>query len=167
MDTCYPNSSPWDGPVRPHPMAQTVLPLAQWQAAYDLACAYGHTWPSQCERDGPIPLADCCERARRADADRIIGQCCPTVTDAGGVEHTTGTGRTTWAIAPDGTTSIIISRPDGAGVIHAWVRSNTATLTDCGGELYPRHWEALALVAIALRAQWGLRDRLGIWLRVH
>lgn len=147
-----------------------LITIEQHDTARALARSFGHRWAS--ERDAPSALAytdrvryggagiDTAEIARAAVADApentIGGIYAPSVNADGDVEHTTGSGRLRYVIAPTGSVTLYVYRPAGeddpedAGIptLRAIVANHTVDMIEAvrdsqSGRACARHWQAL------------------------
>lgn len=130
-----------------------VLPPKQFRAAYLLGFSFGHAWAIALHRarmimsDGipasGLTLQAICEIATRE---------CPTggilapvvCVETGEVRHVSTTGRHVWAVAPDGSVTVWITRPAEQGEIRVSIDAAGKPGTHrCTGDLYARHFAAL------------------------
>lgn len=133
----------------------------QIRRAHALASAHGHEWAylsvevAQALWHLGAPRDGAREIARVVGAMRhdggLAGVAAPAVLDDGCVVHTTGTGRLSWVVAPDGSTTITIDRPTGA-VLRAILADEDILVYVLGGEFFTRHVEALEGAMLAVLA---------------
>lgn len=131
-----------------------LTPRQAWRA-HALARFYGHTWGFVDLDSIDAPLTPAAIAA--ACGETATGITAPSLDHATGeVVHTTFSGRTSWAVRPDGRVTITITRP--AGDVIAWAEQADAppTLTVADAlPVYVRHVAALVMALDAIdQAAW-------------
>jgi len=126
--------------------------------AHILASTFGHEWTGAVSPQGIKSLAIMGHLSvatiyeivdAKAEGDKtpywMRGIQAPTLSPEGDVVHTTGSGRLTWAITPEGDTTLTISRPGGIPCLVAHVSSWGDWRVERGSAPSEmRHAEALA-----------------------
>jgi hypothetical protein len=143
-------------------------PAPQYGRARLLAEAHGHQWAAAAAfyarafRGRRPSWADVARVSLWQNRDNQFAGVIPAPDDRGHVTHTTGTGRTSWDVAPDGTVEISIDRPGpvpaygpsaSITVVRARVAPDgtvSASRGDADAEYFVRHVQALEAVLDAL-----------------
>jgi hypothetical protein len=128
-------------------MTAGVMTRNQFDTAYTLARAYGHEWAMVPDNTWWSNHDGNTGRIREitlANGSAIPGIQAPRVDDAGNVVHTTGSGRLSWAISPDGATTLLVRRPYHGSVLRANVGDGIAVeRLNPDVPIHTRHVEAL------------------------
>lgn len=143
---------------------ETILPGPQIRAAYALAHAHGHGWAWALYNLGLSPEGMSLGEIRAATERWHEIDCFPhpiyrPEVVGGAVVHRTGTGRLRWEIAPDGATTLILSRPEGQAATIRVSPDGYVRVDHQAQEvpMYTRHLEpALQAVAALVRAACGV-----------
>jgi hypothetical protein len=118
----------------------------QFHRAYALAKQHGHEWTNVIPKYSPLRnTTEIATVVDEANKENCISYVSSPVLKGNIVMHTSGSGRVSWKIHPDGTVNITISRPGGAAL---WgILSPNGTFT-CG--------EVIGGVKFATRHIWAL-----------
>ena len=132
-----------------------VLTDAQFHRAYALAKWHEHEWANIIPQDSPLRnTEEIAAIVNKANKDNYIPYIDAPTLENNIVVHTSGTGRVSWRIYPDGTVNIYVSRPAGPAL---WGNLSPEGTFSCGkingGVLYAtRHVWALERCYSALKS---------------
>ncbi len=142
-------------------MMQKEISWEQLMTAKALASRYGHYWADYQAPEGKkVKLRDIYNYAFQleGDSDLPVGILGPEVDEKGRIVHTTGSGRLSWIVNPNGETKLIVSRPGNITCLEAdiflqtkgpWRGRNLATV-QAKAEYFARHVDSLEYAMTAL-----------------
>ena len=109
-----------------------VLTDAQFHRAYALAKWHEHEWANIIPQDSPLRnTEEIAAIVNEANKDNYIPYIDAPTLENNIVVHTSGTGRVSWRIYPDGTVNIYVSRPAGPAL---WGNLSPEGVFTCGKE---------------------------------
>ncbi|HWQ28442.1 MAG TPA: hypothetical protein VNN12_05415 [Dehalococcoidia bacterium] len=139
-------------------IAERHTPQTQLERAHALARAYGHEWgvlihPVEIRAIEDLSIIPALVAERRYER-AIVGIDRPDVDDDGVIRHTSGTGRVSWVVAPDGRVEFRVNRPSGTVLVldaptDVAARASVSVL----GTYYARHYREIERAIRALGVQ--------------